>query len=124
MQLDIIKHYLEKKDLELTAKKSVVLVLSSKGDVDSEIDFNFGGTMLVVKEEVVYFGFKFSIEVGCLRHVEYCNRKDNRLINMLLIKNLGQLADVRIQKRVFQTKVASSLHWGSDVWIVVLKQLS
>ena len=35
---------------------------------------------------------------------------------MLLRSNLNQLADMRIQKRVFQTKVASSLHRGSEVW--------
>ena len=34
---------------------------------------------------------------------------------MLLRSNSNQLADMRIQKRIFQKKVASSLHWGSEV---------
>ena len=42
---------------------------------------------------------------------------------MLLRSNLGQLADIRIQKSVFLSKIASSLHWGSEVW-VLLKHLS
>ena len=115
-QLDIIKNYLEKKELELNAKKSVVLVFRSKGDVDSEVHFNFGGKVLEVKDEFVYLGVKFSALRGMSRHVEDCNLRGNRLINMLLRSNLNQLADMRIQKRVFQTKVASSLHWGSEVW--------
>ena len=115
-QLDIIKNYLEKKELELNAKKSVVLVFRSKGDVDSEVHFNFGGKVLEVNDEFVYLGVKFSALRGMSRHVEDCNLRGNRLINMLLRSNLNQLADMRIQKRVFQTKVASSLHWGSEVW--------
>ena len=49
------------------------------------------------------------------RHIDDCNLTGNRLINMILISNFGQLADLRIQKRVFQTKVPSSLHSGSEV---------
>ena len=56
--------------------------------------------------------FKFSALKGISRHVEDCNSRGKRLTNMLLRSNLGQLADMRIQKRGFQTKVATSLHWG------------
>ena len=115
-ELDLIKDYLEKKDLELNAKKSVVLVFRSKGEVDSEVVFNFGRVMLEVKEEFVYLGVKFSALKGMSRHVEDCNLSVKRLTNMLLRSNLGQLSDMRIQKRVFQTKVVISLHWGLEVW--------
>ena len=67
---------------------------------------------LEVKEEFVYLGIKFSALKGMSRHMEDCNLRGKRLTNMLLISNLGQLADIRIQKRVFQTKVVTSLHWG------------
>ena len=36
-RLDVMKNYVKTKDLELNVKKSVVLVLRSKGDVDSEV---------------------------------------------------------------------------------------
>lgn len=35
---------------------------------------------------------------------------------MLLRNTLGQLVDMRIQKRVFKTKIAYSLHFGAEVW--------
>ena len=63
-----------------------------------------------------YLGVKFSALRGMSRHIDDCNLRGNRLINMILRSNFGQLADMRIQKRVFLTKVASSLHWGSGVW--------
>ena len=50
------------------------------------------------------------------RHINDCNLRYNRLKNMILRSYFGRLDDVRIQKRVFQTKAASTLHWGSDVW--------
>ena len=55
-QQDIIKKYLEKKDIELNAKKSVVLVFRSKGAFDSEVLFNCRGMMLEVKEKFIYLG--------------------------------------------------------------------
>ena len=84
-------------------KKSVVLIFRSKGTVDSEVHFNFGGIRLEVKEEFVYLGVKFSALRGMSRHIDDCNLRGNRLINMILRINFGQLADKRIQKRVFQT---------------------
>ena len=72
--------------------------------------------MLQVNEEFAYLGVKFSVSRGMSRHVKYCNLRGNRLVNMLLRSNLGKLADMKIQKRVLQTKAASSLHWGSEVW--------
>ena len=72
--------------------------------------------MLEVKEKFVSLSVKFSTLKGMSRHAQDCNLKGNRLINILLRSNLGQLAGMRIQKRVFQTKVASSLHWSSEVW--------
>jgi len=55
-QLDVIKNYLENKNLVLNAKKSVALVLRNK----REVNFNFRGAMLEVKDKFVYLGFKFS----------------------------------------------------------------
>ena len=72
--------------------------------------------MLNVREEFVYLGVKFSVLRGISRNVEDCNLRGNGLIKILLRSNLGQLADMRIKKRFLQTKVASSLHWGSEVW--------
>jgi len=58
-QLDIINK-IKKKDLELNTTKSIVLLFRSQGDVDSKVDFNFGGTMSKIKEELVHLGIKFS----------------------------------------------------------------
>ena len=49
------------------------------------------------------------------RYVKYCNIRGNMLINTLSRSNIGHLADMRIHKRVFQTKVASSLRGVSQV---------
>ena len=54
----------------MNAKKSVVLIFRSKGDVDSKVHFNFGRIMLEVKEKFVYLGAKFSAVRGMSRHVE------------------------------------------------------
>jgi len=45
-------------------------VLRSKGGVDFEVNFNFGGTMLEFKEEFVYLGVKFIGLRGMSRHEE------------------------------------------------------
>ena len=82
----------------MNAKKSVVLVFRSKGDVNSEVDFNFRGTMLEDKEILVYFDVEFSALRGMSRHIEGCDSRGYRVINLLLRSNLGHLADMRIQK--------------------------
>lgn len=61
-------------------------------------------------------GIKFGTSEGVSRHLEDCNLRGNRLTNMLLRNTLGQLVDMRIQKRVFKTKIAYSLHFGEEVW--------
>ena len=85
----------------MNANNSVVLVLRSKREVDCDVNFKLGGTMLDFKEEFVYLGVKFSALRGMSRYGEDYNLRGNRLINMLLRSNLSQLADMRIQKRVF-----------------------
>ena len=68
-----------------------------------------------VNEEFVCLGVESSALRGMSRYVEDCNLRSNRLINMLLRSNLGQLANMRIPESVLRTKVASTPHWGSEV---------
>ena len=50
------------------------------------------------------------------KHSEDCNWKGNKQINILLRSNLGQLVDMKIQRRLLQIKEVASLHYRSEAW--------
>ena len=69
-------------------------------------------------EEFNYLRIKLMADGKWKRHIEDMVIKGKRLIGMFLtssIKKLG-LNDIKLQKKIFEGRLISIVHYGSELW--------
>lgn len=114
--LGMVSSYLDEKRLVLNVTKSVVMVFRQHGNIEER--FSVGEEVLKVVEDFVYLGCKFTSNGRWKGQIDYVASKGLRAIWLVLKSSVLKvgLTDLRLQKRIFQTKLASVMSFAAEVW--------
>ena len=114
--LEILDSYLESKKLVLNIEKSVILVFGN--DEREKNKFYFKGKEMNEVKDYIYLGCKFTSSGKWSDQVQIASWKGQKASWALLkspLRHLGP-ADIKLQKRIFETKVGPALSYGGEVW--------
>ena len=114
--LDRTKDYIDRKQLSLNVKKSVVMVFRKGGKITSRDRVKWEGIDLDCRDEFTYLGCKFSSNGKFGKQLKLSLAKGKSCAYAVTASQLANIQNLKMHKQIFQVKIESAMHYGSEVW--------